>query len=201
MSRTVGIALVRANTGLAGTARLLTGYEYTHCAVCLDDTWEEFLTFSRRRHYAPFDAGFTREKRNSYAYGKNRNVKLKLFRIPVSEEQYGEAARFISETERQDPPFDIWGMVTMPLLHGIAHPGVKNCMSFTAEVIALCGIPLDRPACRYSIRDIDALLKGIPHTTAVFEKTPDSEEDYMRPSSPLQNIRDFVRLNRRWFNC
>ena len=53
------IVLVKAHTGLGKVSRVLSGgYEYSHIAVCKDDRFEDFITFSRRRHYAPFDAGF-----------------------------------------------------------------------------------------------------------------------------------------------
>ena len=65
------IVLVKAHTGLGKAARVLSGgYEYSHIAVCMDDSFEDFITFSRKRHYAPFDAGFMHETRDCYCFRK-----------------------------------------------------------------------------------------------------------------------------------
>ena len=78
------IVLVKALTGLGRIARKITRYEYTHIAISLDENLEDFITFSRRKHYSPFDAGFMHEKRQYYAFGKNKNVKVKVFKIKIS---------------------------------------------------------------------------------------------------------------------
>ena len=52
------IVLVKAMTGLGKFARKFSKYEYTHIAVCLNDKLDDFITFSRKKHYTPFDSGF-----------------------------------------------------------------------------------------------------------------------------------------------
>ena len=57
----VYIVLIKAHTGLGAVARHITGYPYTHIAVSLDRSMTDFVSFSRRFHNFPFDAGFTHE--------------------------------------------------------------------------------------------------------------------------------------------
>ena len=44
----VYIVLIKALTGLGKFSRKLNHYEYTHIAVCFEDTLSDFVTFSRK---------------------------------------------------------------------------------------------------------------------------------------------------------
>lgn len=161
------IVLIKAHTGLGKFARRLTGYEYTHIAVCTDRTLTDFMTYSRRRHYVPLDAGFMHEYRDYYAFGEHRRVKVKVFRLPVEEKRYRRVMSFIAACEQDDEQmFNLFSMMTMPLVHGFRIYKAHNCMSFTAKVLGLSGaVKLQKPYYRYSIREMDQLL----HAHACFE--------------------------------
>ena len=45
---------------------------------------EDFVTFSRRSHYTPFNAGFMHEKVEHYAFGNHEKVKVKIFKVPAT---------------------------------------------------------------------------------------------------------------------
>lgn len=154
------IVLVRALTGLGKLVRRITRYEYTHIAICLDESLTDFITFSRRKHYAPFDAGFMHETRDCYAFGQQSKVKLKVFRIPVAAENMQRIRAYIdSVQEDEEYLFNLFSMVTMPVLHGFPIYKTHNCMSFTGKILELSNsVTMDRKYYRYSIRDIDLLL-------------------------------------------
>ena len=195
------ITLIRAYTGLGAAARKLTGYEYTHTAVCFDRSFEDFVSFSRRRHYLPFDAGLTHEKRDFYAFGDHKDLRVKIFRLPVSERNYESICRYIEECENGEYIFDLYGMISMPLFHFVSRfrkdksrNGIYksyNCMSFTAKIIQLSGAAeISRSVYSYSIKDIDLLLEKYfffegrlkRHDTAGYK-------DYMKPVQPAEYIR------------
>ena len=75
------IVLIKAHTGLGSIARRITGYEYTHTAVCLNDRFDDFISYSRRRHYLPFDAGFTHENIHGFRIYKTHNCMSFVMRI------------------------------------------------------------------------------------------------------------------------
>ncbi len=155
------IVLIQAHTGLGRFARKLTHYNYTHIAVCTDRHLTDFITYSRRRHYLPLDAGFMHEYRDYYAFGDHQKVRVKVFRLPVRNANYADILRFISQCETDESQmFNLFSMMTMPLLHGFRIYKSHNCMSFTARVIALSGaVNMDKPYYRYSIKEMDALLQ------------------------------------------
>ena len=194
--REIYIVLIRAHTGLGAVARRLTGYPYTHVAVSLDRSMTDFLSFSRRRHYFPFDAGFTHEKRQHYAFGKHRDFRAKIFALPVSEENYAEICRYIAECENDSRlVFNLFSMATMPLLGGFRIWKAENCMSFTAKVVELSGCAvMERPFWRYSIKQLDELLHDRLYFEGKLLRTSPDDPDYMKPFRLTVFLRQILRL-------
>lgn len=196
------IVLVKAHTGLGKAARVLSGgYEYSHIAVCKDDSFEDFITFSRKRHYAPFDAGFMHETRDCYCFGTHDRVKLKIFRLPVDLRGKRKVYRFLRHVERQQEHylFHLYSMVTMPVLHGFRMEGAYNCMSFVGKVVELSGaVRLTKPYYRYNIREFDTLLMPYLYTEQYFsDRNVRMTQGYMDQVTPWENIRLFLRLNKK----
>ena len=99
--KNIYIVLIKAHTGLGKLAKTITKYDYTHIAVCFDNKLTEFITYSRRRHYLPLDAGFMYEYRDYYAFGKNNKVRVKVFRLPVNDDCYINVKEFIEKCNGQ----------------------------------------------------------------------------------------------------
>ena len=178
------IVLIRAHTGLGKAARKITGYGYTHIAVCTDRSLTDFVSYSRRYHYYPFEAGFTHEYRDYYAFGRHDSVCIKVFRLTPDAENYNKVMRYIRSCENDsEETFNLFSMMTMPILHGIGIYKANNCMSFTARVIELSGcVKMDREYYRYSIKDMDELLeKYFYFEGRLRRRTSPHYDEYMEP--------------------
>ena len=193
------VVLVKALTGLGQFARKFSSYEYTHIAVCLDEKLDDFITFSRKKHFAPFDSGFMHETLDCYAYGDNDKVKLKVFKVPVSDENKQKIVGFIDEISC-DPKFlfNIFSMATMGVFHGFRIYKAHNCMSFVAKIIELSGaVELERKYYKYDIRQMDELLTDFIYKEEYFYKNEIKTPDYMERCSIFKNIGMFLSLNFR----
>ncbi len=191
------VVLVKANTGLGKVARLVTDYEYTHTAICLDDKFEEFITFSRRKHFKPFDAGFTVEKLSHYAFGNNESVKLKIFRLPTTNKRYKLILAEILRI-KEDPSytFNFYSMLTMSLLHGLKIDKALNCMSFVAGIVKMTGcVKMNRPYYKYSIEELDYLLTDFFYEEKEFFRENEESDGYMDKTMLVENVTDFATLN------
>lgn len=168
------VVMIKAHTGLGKIARAFSHYEYTHIAVSLDPSLTDFITFSRRRHHLPLDAGFMHEYRDYYAFGNHKGVKVKVFRLPVSAKHLVAVQKFIQLCEADDSyRFNLFSMITMPVLHGFPISRTHNCMSFTAKIVALSGaVTLTKPYYRYSIRELDRLLQDYAFFEGNLKKKP-----------------------------
>lgn len=195
-NKAVCVVLIKAMTGLGVFARKIFKYPYTHIAVCLDEDLEDFVTFSRRKHFAPFDAGFMHEKRSHYAFGKYKKFQAKVFKIPVTEENFEKIKAYVDQIENDDEYiFNIFSMVTMGLFHGVKIYKALNCMSFTAKIIELSEVTkLNRQYHKYNIKEMDALLMDcFWKEEEVYKKTDDLE--YMSKKVWLKNLGLYFKLN------
>ena len=191
------VVLVRALTGLGKFARLTSKYDYTHIAVCLDENLDKFYTFSRRKHYSPFDCGYMIETLDCYAFGKNKDVKLKIFKVPVSNENKEKIEKYIENiSEDSKYIFNFYSMITMPIFHGFKIYKAHNCMSFVSEIIELSDeVNMLKPYYKYNIKEIDELLTDYLYMEDFFEKKKTETKDYMNYVGLIKNTIYFIKLN------
>ncbi|MDD7515803.1 hypothetical protein [Ruminococcus flavefaciens] len=191
------IVLIRPHTGLGSIARKIGGYEYTHIAVSLDRSFTDFISYSRRYHYFPFDAGFAHEYRDYYAFDRHSNVKIKAFRLLTDDSCYAEIMKYISNCENDsDEVFNLFSMATMLLIHGFRIYKANNCMSFTAKIIELSRcVKMEKPYYKYSIQDMDKLLSGYKFFEGKLSRSGhERNDDYMKPFKMKTYITDMIRL-------
>ena len=192
------IVLIRAHTGLGSIARLFTRYPYTHAALSLDRSLTDFVSYSRRYHSFPFDAGFTHEYRDYYAFGKHKDVKIKVFRLCPDDAHMQEIRRFLARCESdREEIFNLYAMMTMPLLHGLPIYKAHNCMSFTAKIAELSGcVQLTKPFERCAIPELDALLSEYLYFEGMLPRRSSAGyRHYMQRPEPGKFLTDMFRLN------
>lgn len=191
------IVLVKAMTGLGKFARKFSKYEYTHIAVCLNDKLDDFITFSRKKHYAPFDSGFMHETMDCYAFGMIEKIKLKIFKVPVNLESKEKIINYISKIEDdKDYVFNLYSMATMSLFHGFRIYKALNCMSFVSKIVKLSdSVSMSKKYYKYNIKELDILLSDYKYKEDYFYKTKIENKNYMDKVSLVSNILMFFKLN------
>ena len=196
-SENIYIVLVRANTLMGRITRKLFQYDYTHVAISLEKDLDRLITFSRRRHYTPFDCGYMIENINCYAYGKNKNVKLKIFKVPVRKDSKQEIEKYIDMVSKDKSyTFNFYSMLTMPIVHGFRIYKAHNCMSFVSKILKLSKeIEFNKEYYKYNIQDIDILLSDYLVEESFFSKEGEDDKNYMSMRGILWNIVLFLLLN------
>lgn len=191
------VVLVKALTGLGEFARLTGKYEYTHIAVCLDEKLNKFYTFSRKKHYSPFDCGYMVETLDCYAFGKHEKIKLKVFKIPVSQDNKKEIEKYIKKVSTDSKyMFNFFSMITMSIFHGFKIYKTHNCMSFVSKVIELSDtIKMLKPYYKYNIKELDNLLIDYFYKEDYYKKEKIETINYMERVGLIRNIIYFVKLN------
>lgn len=191
------IVLVKALTGLGNFARKFSKYEYTHIAVCLNKNINDFITFSRKKHYTPFNSGFMHETLDCYAFGSNEKIKLKIFKVPVTIENKKIIEQYIKKIANDNEYiFNLYSMATMSLFHGFRIYKTHNCMSFVSKILELSkSVNMTKKYYKYNIKDIDILLTDYKYREEYFYKTKIQNRDYMDNVSFINNVGMFFRLN------
>ena len=194
MEHHINIVLVKSLTILGKMARLRDPYEYTHISMSFEENPGDFVSFARRKHFAPFDAGFVHETVSDYAFGKNSEVKLKVYSLPVTEKQYQRITAYVKYLE-QDPEliFNFYGMF---------RPGFRvwkayNCMSFIGRILSMAELPMDRRFDSYTIPQMEELLENAGfHGKEVYrEKEGRESPGYMNRVGLMVNLFFFFKLN------
>ena len=191
------VVLVKALTGLGKFTRLISKYDYTHIAISLDEKFDKFYTFSRRKHYSPFDCGFMIETLDCYAFGKHKDVKLKIFKVPVSKDNKEKIEEYIKDvSEDSEYVFNFLSMLTMPIFHGVKIYKAHNCMSFVSKIIELSdAVDMSKPYYKYNIREIDGLLTEYLYREDFFNKEKIETKGYMNYVGVIKNTLYFIKLN------
>ena len=186
------VVLVEAQTFLGRTVRRFSTYPYTHIAISFD--LQDFYSFSRHYHYLPFAAGFMIEHIEHYAYGKFKDVNVRIYRQKINEETKRAISDYTDSV--RDDVFDIYSLITMPIFHGFHIPHAHNCMSFVAEVLEIAHLPLQKPSWKYNIPELEALMKQ--SNLQYIDKTLQKEKEdpgYMRRFPITRQISTLFHLN------
>lgn len=181
------IVLIKAHTDLGKISRFISGYEYSHIAVSFDNSLTDFVSFSRKTHYNPLDAGFMHEYRSYYAFGLHKHFKAKVFRLPVTSENMSLVKKTVRHIENDGKYiFNLFSMITMPIFHGFYIYNTHNCMSFTGLLIkqSEC-VEMAMPYYKYSISDIDKLLNEYLYFEGYLKKDDTSASKYMEKPNVL----------------
>lgn len=155
------VVFVKSMTGISKITRKIVDYEYTHMSLCFDRKMEDFVTFARRNLYTPLDAGIVWERRGNYAFEDMEYSKVKIFRIPISEEEYERIVTLIREYEQDEEyMFNLLSMVTMPVFHGFQVYKTHNCMSFISIVLEqISSIRMEKAYYKYMPSELAVVMK------------------------------------------
>ena len=188
------VVLIESYTGLGRILKKFTGYRYEHIAVSMNKDLREFYSFSRKQHHHPFNAGFMKEYRDYYAFEEYERFYSKIFALPVTEEQYDDIEAFIERLSKdEDQIFNLFAMLTTPVIHGFRIYKAHNCMDFTARVIEMAGVKLEKPYYKYDIPDIDRLLTGYPVKEGYVARRNSADyEKYVEKSNLFTSLKEFV---------
>lgn len=84
------------------------------------------------------------------------------YRLPVPDERFIAARRTVQMMLRDGGYiYNVWSVFTYPLTRGLPAYKAQTCSEFTAGILRIAGLRLDRPDCRYHPEDFTHLLEGL----------------------------------------
>ncbi len=190
------VVLVKSMTGLGNFARTFSKYEYTHIAICLNEKLDDFISFSRKRHHAPFDSGFMRETMDCLCIGDDK-VKLKVFKVPVTKDNKEKIIKYIDKIESdKEYVFNLYSMATMAIIHGFRIYKTHNCMTFVSKIIEMSKVvPMNKKYYKYNIKDLDKLLSDFFYKEDYYYNKKIENEHYFDKVGFISNVVMFFKLN------
>lgn len=209
------VILSATPTKMGKIIRALTRYELNHTSISLTENLTEMYSFARYRAANPLVGGFVKEFPQRLSLGKNRDVYIKVYKIPVSNMKYNNIKSFINDM-KNDKEENIYNSLdALGYLFGWHFNAYKShtCSSFVVNSLCEGDIIVNLNASRnILIREIEKLLnKHIYYSGFLNDYTPaigntfDTKDFYEKISFKKEMQRTFYHFyslfkrNRKWY--
>lgn len=93
--KNIYVILSATPTMMGKIIRIFTKSSYNHSSISLTENLNEMYSFARYRASNPLVGGFVREFPQRFTLGKEEDVNIKVYRIPVTDRQYRAIKLFI----------------------------------------------------------------------------------------------------------
>lgn len=144
--RNVYVVLTSTKSKFGKVIRTFTGEQYNHLSISLNNDLSDLCTFGRRKYTTPLNAGFIYEKLEYFTLNKYNNINVKVYKIPVTDDQYKKLKNNIASIANDDEyMYNLFSALTYPFIGGFYTYKAYTCVEFVASVLDEVGIvELDR---------------------------------------------------------
>ncbi len=179
------VMFTRTSTIIGKMIRAVTRYEFSHVSLALSDDLREFYSFARKKVNVPLYAGFVKEKRSYFTLGKENRTRVKIFKIPVEDSVYEQVKSFVMQTANdKEVIYNLFSLITMPILHGFQPYKQYTCIGFTNEALARAGIvKFNKPTYKYTPKELEKILKPYLFLDGYISNGTDGlDDEYFKPA-------------------
>lgn len=161
------IVISQTGTAFSRILRFITGEEYNHASISLEDDLSLMYSFGRVNPYNPFFGGFVTESPNFGTFKRFSNTKVIVLSIDISDKTYYDMADRLKDMYERKDEYS-YNYLGVYLAAFKIHRKKKNCYycsEFVRDFLQ-----------NYSING-SLTLNGIVHPMD-FLKIPDSKDMY-----------------------
>lgn len=208
------VILSATPTKMGKMIRILTRYELNHTSISLTENLTEMYSFARYRAANPLVGGFVKEFPQRLSLGKNRDIYIKIYKIPINNTKYNNIKAFI-DNMKNDKEENIYNSLdALGYLFGWRFNAYKahTCSSFVVKSLCEGEVIVNSNTSRnILIKEIDKLLnKHIYYSGSLSDYAPakgsifDTKNFYERTSLKKETKRTFYHFynlfkrNRKW---
>jgi len=131
--------------------RFFTKTKYNHASLAFDEGLRQLYSFGRRQNKVPLNAGLVKEYPERFSLGKVDCVNVRIYKIPVTRNQYLRGKRRIKQI-MDDPDgylYNLFSVLSYPIFHGFHTYKAYSCAEFVAHMLDYMGVVLDGNKCEY----------------------------------------------------
>ena len=176
------IVISRTPSKFAKLIRKTMGIEYNHASISLDEDLEEIYAFARYQNHVPVVAGLVKENASRFTLCQYEDVKIKIYKVPVTEEQYLQSCQDIERImQDEEYHYNLFSALTFPVFKGFETYKAYTCIEFVMNMLLEAGIELEKPTWSYHPEEIVNILgeyecySGNLLEYREFEQDPESE--------------------------
>ena len=136
------VIISRTHTKFGSIVRLFSNSQFNHAAIALDEKLLHWYSFARKKRVNVLSAGMVRENLARYVMYQGA-VNCKIFKIPVTEEQYEKISSYITSVYYdKEYIYNYPSILTYPVLKGIACYKTFTCVEFVSYLLEKIDIPI-----------------------------------------------------------
>jgi hypothetical protein len=176
------IMLSRTPSKFAKVIRKAMQIEYNHASISLDEDLEFLYAFGRYKNCVPVVAGLVKEHASRFTLCKESDVQIKIYKLPVTQEQYEHVSGIIDQILADDEyQYNLFSALTFPVLKGFSTYKAYTCIEFVMYLLAEVGLELEKPVCSYHPQELEEILAGYEYYSGnlleyrEFEQNPEHE--------------------------
>lgn len=162
MDTFIYVILSRTHTRIGQMIRYCTKSQFNHVSISLDADMVEMYSFARLSAKNPFVGGMVKENPYRFSLGNSEEVNVKVYRIPVTNEQYDQITEFIYDTytDSEKYYYNLIGVFNVLFKSNLQVYKTYICTEFVSEVFKQGGIGLVEKRCNtVSLNDFESNLE------------------------------------------
>ncbi len=145
--------------------RFASGARFNHVSLAFDASLHKLYSFGRRKNSIPINAGLVQEYPERFSLRKVDYVDVRIYRIPVTAEQYrlGKLRiRQIMNDERY--LYNLFSVVFYPIFKGFYTYKAYTCVEFVIHMLRFMKIQIstEKPSYKYLPDELESIL-DFPH--------------------------------------
>lgn len=185
------VVLSQTPTKVGNMIRKRTKTKYSHVSVSFDEKFEQLYSFGRAQHEIPLQAGLVKEFRERFSLNRVEYVPCRIYKIPVTQLDYARGLEMIKKIKYDTDGYmyNLFSILTYPMLHGIATYKTFTCVEFTAYMLRYMKVEWkqSRPDCKYMPEQLGAELERWYYKEGnlldILKPNPEESEFYFQKSN------------------
>ncbi len=135
-TRNLYLMISHTGTGVGRIIRCFTRYPYNHVSLSLDPTFSRWVSFARYVQNVPLAGGFIEEGPARF-YADSEQIKVRVFRIPISEERFRTLEQLFAKAGDRSCGLLYNTFDAMVVMFGFAFPvrGAYTCLEFANAIL------------------------------------------------------------------
>ncbi len=159
-NRFIYVVVSHTATRFGKLLRIFGKIEYNHSAIALDENFNELYAFARPQYRAMILARLVKESYTSYTLNTNQPIPIKVYKIPVSEQEHNYVRETILRIHNDERfHYNIFSVLTFPILNGCAVSKTYTCSEFVTHILKDIGFSMPLPCYQYKPEDLVHILK------------------------------------------
>lgn len=159
------IVISETPTQFGKLIRQFAKIKYNHASIAFDEDLHFLYSFGRRQYKNPMNAGLVREYPDRFTLRRYSRVNVRIYRVPVSKEQYTLAKSRILEIKHDADGYlyNLFSVLSYPLLGRCFHTyKTFTCAEFVAHIFRHIGV-ISEPgkfSCNYTPEELGDCVKN-----------------------------------------